>query len=219
MHDHFDARVVPSWVLNLVRQIQARARCQLGGGVALSGAHLSHRLSHDVDLFFSNQEELRLLTSQLIDVGLAHSIAVTIVQDAGSFVRARAKQGADVFDVDLVVESSAPLAAGQVLDEVRLISFDDLRAGKVTCLLSRSEPRDLVDALFLDRAGFAPENDLGGALTKDTGIDPSTLGWLLTDFPVAPLPEMLSPLTSQELRVFRDELRERLRRVALDKLP
>jgi hypothetical protein len=83
-------------------------------------------------------------------------------------------------------------------------------------LLSRSEPRDLVDVLFLDRAGFRPELDLAGAVTKDAGVDPSALAWLLTQFPVEPLPQMLSPLTAAELREFRDALSERLRKVALD---
>jgi hypothetical protein len=91
----------------------------------------------------------------------------------------------------------------------------DLRANKLTCLLSRAEPRDLVDLLFLDRAGYPPEDDLALALKKDTGIDQGVLSWLLGEYPVEPLPEMLLPLTSSELRVFRDELRERFRRLAV----
>lgn len=86
---------------------------------------------------------------------------------------------------------------------------------KLTCLLSRSEPRDLVDLLFLNRAGYAPENDLSLALQKDAGIDPGVLGWLLGQFPCEPLPTMLVPLTPDELRAFRDELRERIRLMAI----
>jgi hypothetical protein len=40
------------------------------------------------------------------------------------------------------------------------------------------------------------------------------LAWLLGQFPVEPLPMMLVPLSVGELRVFRDDLRERLRRLA-----
>ena len=68
--------------------------------------------------------------------------------------------------------------------------------------------------LFLERAGFPADADLGLALKEDAGIDPAVMGWLLDQFPVAPLPVMLSPLTSDELRVFRDGLRERLRALA-----
>ncbi len=94
-------------------------------------------------------------------------------------------------------------------------SLADLRANKLTCILSRSEPRDLVDLLFLDRAGFPPDRDLGLALRKDAGIDPGILAWLLHQFPCLPLPAMLLPLTSEELRRFRDDLCERFRRLAV----
>jgi hypothetical protein len=97
---------------------------------------------------------------------------------------------------------------------VVILSLKDLRASKLTCLLSRSEPRDLVDVLFLERADFLAEADLELALQKDAGVDPAVMGWLLDQFPVAPLPVMLSPLTSPELKDYRDELSERLRRFA-----
>jgi hypothetical protein len=67
----------------------------------------------------------------------------------------------------------------------------------------------------LDRAGHAPERDLALALENDAGIDPGGLAWLLTEFPTEPLPVMLAPLTSEDLRAFRDDLRERFRRIAV----
>jgi hypothetical protein len=91
----------------------------------------------------------------------------------------------------------------------------DLRANKLTCLLSRSEPRDLVDIYFLERAGYRPENDLEPALQKDAGIDPGILAQLLASFPLEPLPMMLVQLTSSELATYRDALAERFRRLAL----
>ena len=101
-----------------------------------------------------------------------------------------------------------------LVEGVQVESLADLRASKLTCLLSRSEPRDLVDLMFLDRAGFPPEHDLELALRKDAGLDPRVLGWLLGQFPVEPLPKMLVPLTAIELRVWRDAFRERIRTVA-----
>jgi hypothetical protein len=94
-------------------------------------------------------------------------------------------------------------------------SLADLRANKLTCILSRSEPRDLVDLLFLDRAGYPPEHDLTLALRQNAGLDPSVLAWLLGQFPVTPLPRMLVPLTPAELTAFRDDLRERFRQAAV----
>ncbi len=43
------------------------------------------------------------------------------------------------------------------------------------------------------------------------GIDPGVLAWLLSRFPVAPLPTMLEPLEAGELSRYRDQLAERLK--------
>jgi len=118
-------------------------------------------------------------------------------------------------EFDLVHETVPDLESPPPpIDGVVVESFADLRAAKLTCLLSRSEPRDLVDVLFLERAGFRPEDDLPLALRKDAGIDPATLAWLLKTFPVEPLPMMLVPLGVDELRSYRDTLAERFRRLA-----
>ncbi len=133
-----------------------------------------------------------------------------------SFVRARATLPTGFIELDLIHDAvpdieAPPLAVEGVVVE----SLVDLRANKLTCILSRSEPRDLVDLMFLDRAGFPPEHDLALALRKDGGIDPGVLAWLLGSFPVEPLPGMLVPLTLDDLRSFRDVLRERFKRVTL----
>ena len=86
-------------------------------------------------------------------------------------------------------------------------------------LLSRSEPRDLVDVLFSERAGFPMETDLAQALRKDSGIDPGVLAWLMAEFPTQPMPQMLEPLSQAELLQFRDQLRERFKRMAMPPRP
>jgi hypothetical protein len=118
--------------------------------------------------------------------------------------------------VDVILEGSGRIdPQDPILEGIVLEPLADLRAAKLTCILSRSEPRDLVDVLFLERAGYPPEQDLANALRKDAGMDPGVLGWLLGQFPVRPLPTMLQPLSEEELRSFRDELRERFRRLAV----
>lgn len=118
-------------------------------------------------------------------------------------------------EIDIVYEAHGDLNHPALLEGVALESLADLRASKITCLLSRSEPRDLVDLMFLERAGYRAEDDLTLALEKGAGIDPGVLGWLLGQFPTRPLPVMLEPLGEAELMRFRDDLRERLRRLAV----
>jgi hypothetical protein len=214
MRTVFDARIASPEVLRFIRECQSRVHCSLAGGVALSGAYLGHRLSKDIDLFFRDRPSLRLLAEALTEPARAVGGTIRIVQDAGTFVRAELDLSGQRIDVDLAVDATPELAPPQMIDGIEVLSLEDLRASKLTCLLSRSEPRDLVDVLFLERAGFPADADLGLALKKDAGVDPAVMGWLLDQFPVTPLPVMLSPLTSAELKQYRDALSGRLRRLA-----
>lgn len=160
---------------------------------------------------------MRDLVRALPDVAQECRATVEVVRDTGHLVRATVATGTGRrLALDLVHESVPDLLPPPpAVEEVVLESLPDLRASKLTCILSRTEPRDLVDLYFLDQAGFPPELDLPLALRKDAGIDPGVLSWLLERFPVRPLPIMLSPLTEEQLASFRDALRERLRRAAL----
>ncbi len=217
MRKTFDRRVVPDFVLDFVRVCQMRIPCHLGGGAALAGVYLGHRMTGDIDLFVHDAEDMRALVGFLPGAGADAGIAVTLLRDVGHLVRAQlqARDGNSV-EVDVVHEPVADIAAPPPpVEGIVIESLTDLRASKLTCILSRSEPRDLVDLYFLDQAGFPPENDLEIALRKDSGIDPGVLAWLLAQFPTRPLPAMLEPLTSDQLESFRDSLAERLRRSAI----
>ena len=219
MRRAFDRRVAPDAALDLVRACRSFADCHLGGGLALSGAYLGHRLSADADLVFHDADALRALVADLPEVSRRVGLGLEVVQDGRTFVRARVDGLPGLARLDLTLESGGDLAPPEQLEGIAVESLVDLRVAKLTCLLSRSEPRDLVDLLFLDRAGQPPEQDLSLALRRDSGIDPGVLAWLLGQFPVRPLPQMLEPLTEAELERFRDELRERLRRVAVPRTP
>jgi len=213
MRKTFDRRVVPEFVLDFIRACQVRVPCHLGGGAALAGAYLGHRTTGDIDLFVHDAEKMRSLVGLLSGAAGEAGIGVTLLRDVGHLVRAQLEdRDGNKVEVDIVHEPVADIAAPPPpVEGVVIESLTDLRANKLTCILSRSEPRDLVDLYFLDQAGFPPEQDLGIALRKDAGIDPGVLAWLLARFPTRPLPEMLKPLTVEELETFRDEMAERLR--------
>jgi hypothetical protein len=216
VHSRFDRRVLSDDAITLVRACQQHVHAPLGGGAALSAAFLSHRLSRDVDLLCDSVQDVRRLVASLPAVAGSTGASIRLVRDAGAFVRASVSCGASGFELDIIVE-----AAGRIEEEepsvegVAIVPLAELRASKITCILSRSEPRDLIDVMFLERAGFPLEADLANASRKDAGVDPAVLAWLLGQFPVRPLPAMLEPVTEAALRAFRDELRERLRRLAV----
>jgi hypothetical protein len=211
----WDPRVVPARLVELLGRVQGAVPSRVAGGAALSGVHLRHRLSRDVDLFFDEQQLVRQAATQMPALAAAVGAGFRTVRDGGAFVRGILEFPDARVDVDLVHEPSTQLAPRDLVDGLAVESFLDLRANKLTCLLSRSEPRDLVDIYFLERAGYRPENDLEPALQKDAGIDPGILAQLLASFPLEPLPMMLVQLTSSELATYRDALAERFRRLAL----
>jgi hypothetical protein len=211
----FDSRIVGPRELRVLQACQRRVASLLGGGAALAGVYLHHRLSADADLFFRSQEALREMVNLLPDVAAETGVDISVRRDAGTFVRVALGPGQPALEIDLVFDPAPQIeAAADPVEGVSVESLADLRASKLTCVLSRSEPRDLVDLLFLDRAGYPPERDLPLALRKDAGLDPGVLAWLLGQFPVDPLPRMLVPLDRSELLAFRDSLADRLRRVA-----
>ncbi len=216
MEPGFDSRIVPPSVRAVIRACQSRAESRLGGGAALAGHYLRHRFSADADLFFLQADSHRAVVSALPAVANDTSSRIEVVRDAGSFVRARVETSETKVELDLVHDPVARIEPTPApVDGIVVDSLADLRANKITCILSRFEPRDLVDLLFLDRAGYPPENDLGLAIRKDGGVDPGVLAWLLGQFPTAPLPRMIEPLSENQLRAFRDHLRERFRRIAV----
>ena len=216
MNDQFDRRVVPEGVLEFLRACGHRAPFHLGGGAALAGVFLRHRTSRDVDLFChdeaSHADLVRAIPAAAEEVGGTFAW----VRSAGGHARGKLSIGGTALEVDAVHEALVDLEApAQTREGITVESLTDLRAAKLTCLLSRREPRDLVDVLFLERAGFNPEADLELAAKKDAGIDPGILAWLVAEFPVVPLPAMLEPLTPEELRRYRDELAGRLKRLSV----
>jgi len=214
--DTFDSRIVTPHTVKFLQACGRHVPYHLGGGAALAGFHLRHRLSADADVFLHDRSSHRELVRLLPDISIESNTPLVILRDAGTFVRARLDLPGRPIDLDVVFDQVQDIEDASLrVDGIVLESLVDLRVNKLTCLLSRSEPRDLVDLLFLDRAGFAPERDLALALKKDAGIDPGVLAWLLREFPLEPLPEMLVPFSVMELGAFRDELAERLRRLAV----
>lgn len=211
MRDSFDRRIVSESVLRFVRACQAAVPCHLGGGAALSGAWLAHRFSRDIDLFVHDRRMHRDLVESISEIAKSIGARIELIRDSGGHVRGRLETADDSLELDVVHEALPDLGTATLVESVLIESEVDLRASKLTCILSRSEPRDLTDLYFLERAGFPPEADLGNALMKDAGIDPGVLAWLLHTFPTEPLPKMLQPLEPSELRAYRDTLAERFR--------
>jgi hypothetical protein len=73
--------------------------------------------------------------------------------------------------------------AGFHLGHIVVDPADEILANKLTALVGRAEERDLIDVMFLERAGYPVEAALPAALAKDGGCTPATLAWLRSETP------------------------------------
>ena len=215
----WDSRVVPPTLRQFVNAVQQNSPCRLSGGAALSGVHLRHRLSNDLDLFCDERQDVRQVLRACKDIAAQEGGEFKLVRDGGTFIRGRLLLTEQAIEVDIAHEPSIPLAPRDIVEGVIVDSLADMQANKITCLLSRSEPRDLVDLYFMDRGNMRVEAHLMDALSKDAGVDPGVLSYLLRDFPTSPLPMMLEPLEEDALLSFRNELSERFRAVGVPAAP
>lgn len=113
--------------------------------------------------------------------------------------------------IDLVKDVSPQLHNDKLeLDNIVVDPPDEILANKLTALVGRAEERDLVDVMFLERAGYSVEAGLPGALSKDGGCTPGTLAWLLSEVQIGDGVYLPAGVAPDELRVYVAELIRRL---------
>jgi hypothetical protein len=187
----------------------------LTGGAALAGFHLRHRETDDLDLFTDDPSAFERGHAVIQDVAGSLGLEVETVQAAPGFRRYALAASEQAVVVDLVLDRVRQLHPEKLeLAGIRVDPADEILANTLTTLVGRTEERDLVDVLFLERSGLQIEDSLGAANDKDGGCTPATLAWLLSEITIpdgVALPADVPPL---ELRAWLDEVVARLRRAA-----
>jgi len=188
----------------------------LTGGAALAGFHLGHRTTDDLDLFTRQDSAFERSRFVLADVASTVGGELRVRQDAPGFQRLVLTRGDEGLVIDLVKDVSPQLHADKLdRDNILMDAPDEILANKLTALVGRAEERDLVDVLFLERAGYPVEAALPVAMDKDGGCTPATLAWLLSEITIPDgiaLPAGVSPT---ELRAYLTELVGRLLALAV----
>lgn len=185
-------------------------------GAALVGYYLHHRLTDVLDLFTLDDEAFARAPRVLADVAHSLGARVEVRQQSPWFRRSALIREDDLVVVDMVLERVRQLHARKnEIDRVRIDPPDEILANKLTALVGRMEERDLVDVLFLERAGFTIEAALAPALDKDGGCTPATLAWLLSEIRIPDDAVLPAGVLPAELRTFIDSVVVRMRRAAL----
>lgn len=135
----FDPRVVAPRTLAFLQACRQAVPFHLGGGAALAGRHLHHRLSNDVDLFVHERSAHRELVRALPAAAARSGLSLELVRDAGTFTRARLTGEDLALDVDVVFESVTDAAAPDEVASDELRAFrDELRDRFRTAALPRT---------------------------------------------------------------------------------
>ena len=190
------------------------SRFILTGGAALGGFHLGHRPTKDLDLF-STSAPVEEADRVLREVATAMQGEIVELTTAPDFRRRLVRTASGAVMVDLVRDRAVhgdtpPVKFGTILVDAP----EEILANKLCTLLSRSERRDLVDVLALERAGYRVEDAMPLAERKDGGMTPGQFGWVLSTIEIgedAILPEGFTPA---DLRSLLAELRLRMGRLA-----
>ena len=112
--------------------------------------------------------------------------------------------------VDLVRDTAPQILEKLSVGGIVIDSADEILANKLCALLSRTEPRDLVDVARLEEAGHSPIAALELARRKDAGMSASQLAWVLSTFPIPFAEAQLHGMPRADLERFRDSLVQRL---------
>jgi hypothetical protein len=185
------------------------------GGAALVGFYLHHRLTDDLDLFTVDEDAFERGPHVVAELGNHLGARLDVRQDAPGFKRYALTFADGSLVVDLVLDRAPQLFPQKSeRDGVVVDPLAEILANKLTALVGRAEERDLVDVLFIERAGHPVEDALAAALAKDGGCTAATLAWVLSEWAIpdgVPLPGGVS---ATELREFSADLVKRLRRAA-----
>ena len=198
------------WQLAAIDAVAAQPLAQelvFGGGAALAAIHLHHRTSEDVD-FFAMREIARTELAPL-----ARALATTTVRVDAEVVGPRTslvlqRRSRPFGRIDFAFYPFDPIGRRTKWRGLTVESLVDMTVNKVQAVLSRQQPRDLVDLYFLLQEG--PERDLERLLDLcrskfDVGAHPMGLAQrLLLVHEAKQLPRMIRPLDLAELVRFFD---------------
>lgn len=190
------------------------------GGAALVGFHLHHRTTSDLDLFTLDESAHERARSVIHEVAARLEASMETKHDSPGFQRHLLTRGAETVLVDLVLDRTVQIRPEKpIVDGIPVDPPEEILANKLTALVARSEERDLVDVMCLDRAGYRVEDALDAALRKDGGCTPAQIAFVLSEIHVpdgAILPAGISPI---DFRKYTAELIRRLRRAAMPRSP
>ncbi len=193
---------------------RARVGILLTGGAALAGFCRRHRETKRLDFFALPGADIDRAEHALVDASQAVGATTSKLQDFREFRRLIVERPSETTIVDLVIDRAPQAREKKRFGRIVVDTLEEISANKLCTVLSRGEPRDLVDLMFLLRSGIDLDSALSDAAKKDGGADAATLAWVVSQIRVGPDAVLPAGVTGAELESFRAELEKDLRRIA-----
>ena len=153
----------------------------LTGGTALSRGYYQHRYSDDLDLFVNGHHEFEHLVYNVLLELRSIFHPVDVVTREAAFCRLFI--GREQLKVEMI--NDVPAHIGVIIEHpvlARLDSRENILANKITALVDRALPKDIVDIYFLLKDGLSLKQALTDADSKAAGITPLLIARLMEEF-------------------------------------
>jgi len=167
-------------VLQIITQIETGF--YLTGGTAASRGYLEHRYSDDLDFFVNDEPDFGLWVDRVIQVlNSAANWELEILSRHDRFIRLNLIRSELSLKLEFI--NDVPSRVGKVTTHPTLGKLDsaaNILANKLTALVTREEPKDLVDVWgFCCQMKLSLEEAITGAQGKAAGIFPADLSRVL----------------------------------------
>lgn len=154
----------------------------LTGGTALSRGYFNHRYSDDLDYFVNYHHDFQRLAQIHIDK-LSQIFASKIEIDLKGEYFFRIFVGEERLKIELI--NDVPSHAGNFLNHSVLGLIDsreNILANKLTAIVDRALPKDIVDIYFLLNDGLSIKKALTNAESKAAGTSPLLISKIISEF-------------------------------------
>lgn len=153
----------------------------LTGGTALSRGYYNHRYSDDLDYFVNYHPDFQRIAQIQVDRML------TLFNDTETDYKGeyfyRVFVGKERLKIEMV--NDVPSHIGRLVDHPVLDMIDskeNILANKLTAIVDRTLPKDIVDIYFLLRDGLSIKKALTDADSKAAGISPLLVAKILYEY-------------------------------------
>lgn len=178
----------------------------LTGGTALSAFFLQHRYSEDLDFFTERPGHVPQVLPALEQIAQRRSSKIDVRRQFATFLEV-VVHGAKGEMIKCEFAQDSPFRLQTIGRRQELgIYVDnalDISCNKLSALFDRTEAKDFVDIFFIDHELFPFAELLSHAKRKHVGLDEYWLAVsLLKAEDIGPLPRMVRPVSTNELKDF-----------------